>query len=622
MSHSIFYLNRAILFLSFCFLVFFIKTPIASAQTISEIGTLSTGESKEVTVSGLNPNERYLWTEIRTPSTIAYSDCTQANDVGEVTSSVGPFYTPGNYLLQIDGCESYNGGVRITEKAFNVVGSVVKFGPIDLGPTLQEAPNQYLVVQVKTTNPDREYTFRSDITPCRNVRGVSSPCIAEQDLIASTNGITHVEITNKQVVLNGSPLEGDIALVKPSSESWDLRANSSTTWIEYAFRPKTEITIGTPTIKLSWDNAIPFANKISQADSFNAEVTFPSPKSKLGYRVKLQDAKSTYHILDVFCTSDDSCTTRSQGPGPISGVSMDKDKLTFTVSGSTLKLNNSYTLRIYAIKEVVINNGSRGTSKTISDIYTNVSASFLVTDGILASDIPVKLNPEKISVTDTPNANITVSFSGTNNDSYYIIHDLDPTPVNPRNPNPLPPSVTCPGINCTYTIALKLSGTFAGSHIITVELARDRSIKGSAILEVIDTQTAGPTTNITNPTPGPTPKPTPCTGDKCSKSGGTPCSTDPKNPAIATAIGCVHTNPINFIEDLLKFLTAIGGGFAFLLMLLGAFQMVSSAGNPETLQAGRDRFQSALIGLLFVIFAVLLLKIIGVDILALPEFKP
>lgn len=107
----------------------------------------------------------------------------------------------------------------------------------------------------------------------------------------------------------------------------------------------------------------------------------------------------------------------------------------------------------------------------------------------------------------------------------------------------------------------------------------------------------------------------------CTKAGGVECGSD-TNPAIATAIGCIHTNPINFIEDLFKFLTAIGGGFAFLLMLLGAFQMVSSAGNPETLQAGRDRFQSALIGLLFVIFAVLLLKIIGVDILALPEFKP
>ncbi len=106
---------------------------------------------------------------------------------------------------------------------------------------------------------------------------------------------------------------------------------------------------------------------------------------------------------------------------------------------------------------------------------------------------------------------------------------------------------------------------------------------------------------------------------KCTLAGAKPCGTD-EDPAIATAIGCIHTNPISFIKDLLTFLVAISGGFAFLLMLVGAFQMISSAGNPERLEGGRDRFTSAIIGLLFVIFATLLLKIIGVDILCIPGF--
>ena len=57
------------------------------------------------------------------------------------------------------------------------------------------------------------------------------------------------------------------------------------------------------------------------------------------------------------------------------------------------------------------------------------------------------------------------------------------------------------------------------------------------------------------------------------------------------------------------------------MMLLGAFQMLTSAGNPETLQAGRERLQSAIIGLLMVIFAMLLLQIIGVGILNIPGFS-
>lgn len=122
------------------------------------------------------------------------------------------------------------------------------------------------------------------------------------------------------------------------------------------------------------------------------------------------------------------------------------------------------------------------------------------------------------------------------------------------------------------------------------------------------------------PVSAPTPAPTACTDPTtCTLAGGDPCG-DSSNPGFKTAIGCIHTKPIEFTKDALKFIIGIGGGLAFLMMLLGAFQMLTSAGNPETLQAGRDRLTSAIIGLLFVIFAVLLMQIIGVDILGLPGF--
>lgn len=107
----------------------------------------------------------------------------------------------------------------------------------------------------------------------------------------------------------------------------------------------------------------------------------------------------------------------------------------------------------------------------------------------------------------------------------------------------------------------------------------------------------------------------------CSSSGGTACGSS-DNPAISTAIGCIHTSPAVFVKDLLTFVIGISGGLAFLMMLLGAFQMLTSAGNPETLNAGRERLTSAVIGLLFVIFAILLLQIIGAGILNIPGFKP
>lgn len=91
-------------------------------------------------------------------------------------------------------------------------------------------------------------------------------------------------------------------------------------------------------------------------------------------------------------------------------------------------------------------------------------------------------------------------------------------------------------------------------------------------------------------------------------------------PGIITAIGCVDTSPTGFIKNLLTFIIGISGGLAFLMMLLGAFQMLTSAGNPDTLNAGRERLTSAAIGLLFVIFSMLLLQIIGFGILNLPGF--
>ncbi len=99
------------------------------------------------------------------------------------------------------------------------------------------------------------------------------------------------------------------------------------------------------------------------------------------------------------------------------------------------------------------------------------------------------------------------------------------------------------------------------------------------------------------------------------------CDTnDSRGPGIRTAVGCIHTSPPELVKDVMTFMLGISGGLAFLMMLLGAFQMLTSAGNPETLHAGRERLTSAIIGLLIVIFATLLLQIIGVDILKIPGF--
>ncbi|MBI4040144.1 hypothetical protein HY389_02210 [Candidatus Daviesbacteria bacterium] len=90
---------------------------------------------------------------------------------------------------------------------------------------------------------------------------------------------------------------------------------------------------------------------------------------------------------------------------------------------------------------------------------------------------------------------------------------------------------------------------------------------------------------------------------------------------VNTAIGCIPTDPQALIQKVLQFATGAGGGIALLLMIYGAFQMMTSAGNPEQVKKGADQLTSAVIGLLFIIFSVLLLQIIGFNILNIPGFK-
>lgn len=88
-----------------------------------------------------------------------------------------------------------------------------------------------------------------------------------------------------------------------------------------------------------------------------------------------------------------------------------------------------------------------------------------------------------------------------------------------------------------------------------------------------------------------------------------------------TAVGCLGgESPTEFIASFIKIATGIGGGIAFLLILLSGFQTMLSAGNPEKLHAAKELMTAAISGLLLIVFSIFLLKIIGIDILAIPGF--
>lgn len=85
---------------------------------------------------------------------------------------------------------------------------------------------------------------------------------------------------------------------------------------------------------------------------------------------------------------------------------------------------------------------------------------------------------------------------------------------------------------------------------------------------------------------------------------------------ILTAIGCINVkNPEGFVGSVLKLAIGIGGGIAMLLIIFGGIQILTSAGSPEKIQAGKELITSAIAGLILIVFSVFILRIIGVEIL-------
>lgn len=100
--------------------------------------------------------------------------------------------------------------------------------------------------------------------------------------------------------------------------------------------------------------------------------------------------------------------------------------------------------------------------------------------------------------------------------------------------------------------------------------------------------------------------------------GGGGCDSESLN----TAIGCIpFSEPNSFMSFFLRWAIGLGGGIAFLLVVYSGFIILTSQGNPERLKAGQELLSSAIMGLILLVFATFILRVIGVDILVIPGFS-
>lgn len=89
---------------------------------------------------------------------------------------------------------------------------------------------------------------------------------------------------------------------------------------------------------------------------------------------------------------------------------------------------------------------------------------------------------------------------------------------------------------------------------------------------------------------------------------------------LTTAIGNINTDPASFVKSIFSLVLGISGGVALILIIISGYRLMASQGNPEQVQGAREMLTSAIVGLLFIIFAFVILQIIGVNILCIPGF--
>lgn len=88
---------------------------------------------------------------------------------------------------------------------------------------------------------------------------------------------------------------------------------------------------------------------------------------------------------------------------------------------------------------------------------------------------------------------------------------------------------------------------------------------------------------------------------------------------ITSGLGIsISTDSAGLIKSLFSILLSISGGIALLLIIVSGYHFIVSQGNPEKIQGAKETLTSAIVGLLFIIFSMVILEVIGFDILRIP----
>lgn len=92
--------------------------------------------------------------------------------------------------------------------------------------------------------------------------------------------------------------------------------------------------------------------------------------------------------------------------------------------------------------------------------------------------------------------------------------------------------------------------------------------------------------------------------------------------AVNTALGgdALKIDLPEFTKTIFTLLLSISGAIILFIVVRSGYILMISQGNAEKIKEAQDRLTSAAVGLLFLIFSLVVLEVIGVDILKIPGF--
>jgi len=82
----------------------------------------------------------------------------------------------------------------------------------------------------------------------------------------------------------------------------------------------------------------------------------------------------------------------------------------------------------------------------------------------------------------------------------------------------------------------------------------------------------------------------------------------------------IDANTQGFTKSLFGIVLSISGGIALLLIIISGYRLMTSGGNAEKVAGAKEQLTSAIVGLFFIIFSIVILQLIGVDIIHIPGF--